>query len=347
MEMGRPKTSYPDLPPRMTARTLKSGKVLFYYTGNGKKEALGGELNAALHKYADLDTSEAPGGSGAKLAKVFDEWEKDGIRIGKRGKIRSPKTQHEYSLALKELHKGFAEGTFDTVKPVHIKQYLSKRSAKVMANREIAVFSIIWNWARGTGKTDLPNPCDGIDRNHEEPRDRYVHDQEYRPVWDEAVFWLQDAMDLLLLTYQRESDVLKARNGFPDVSDGRLWFKQGKTKKKVGFRITGELQDVVKRCAERPRKVASLYLVSDENGQPISLDRLEKAFAKTRKAAKAKAKAEGRVLAVDWQLRDLRAKAVSDTNDIKQASERAAHADERITKRVYDRTRGRKVEPLR
>jgi hypothetical protein len=35
------------------------------------------------------------------------------------------------------------------------------------ANREIALMSAIWNWGRDTGRTNLPNPCEGVKRNRE------------------------------------------------------------------------------------------------------------------------------------------------------------------------------------
>lgn len=45
--MGRRKTVYPDLPPNLTARVLKSGKTLYYYSDKGKKIPLGGNLEFA------------------------------------------------------------------------------------------------------------------------------------------------------------------------------------------------------------------------------------------------------------------------------------------------------------
>lgn len=47
---------------------------------------------------------------------------------------------------------------FEAIRPINIRQYLDWRPSKVIANREVSLFSHIWNWARGKGVTDLPNP---------------------------------------------------------------------------------------------------------------------------------------------------------------------------------------------
>lgn len=339
MEMGRPRSVNLDLPPRIKPRKMKSGKVNFYYTGYGGSIPLGDDYGEALRKWTEHEIVRKKGDVGAPAAgDTFDaisrEWEEKAIHIGRKKKPRSPKTQKEYRLAMPELRKAFGQAKLEQITPQHIRQYLDRRSAKVSANREIAAFSVIWNWARGAGKTALANPCTGIDKNYETPRERYVHDNEYAPVWDKSVFWLQDVMDMLKLSYQRPSDILKCRRHAPDISDGHVWFKQGKTGKRLGFAIEGEFKQVIERILARPRKVATVYLIADENGQPISIWRLDHEFAKARGEA-------------DWQLRDLRAKAVTDTLNIKEASERAGHADEKITRRVYERTRGMKVRPLR
>jgi integrase len=327
--MGRPKTVFPDLPPRMTARKLKSGKVLFYYTGNGGKQPLGSDYGKALHQYADLETGDA---SGLSFRVISEKWETDGIRAGKRGKIRAPKTQAEFKRALTPLRKAFGHILLDQIAPKLIRQYLDGRSKKIAANREIAVFSVVWNWARQKGLTDKANPTLGIDRNAESSRDIYVTEGAYKAVWDKAVPLLQDAMDLALLTSQRPSDVLKMTR--QDIRDGELWLRQGKTGHRMRVSIEGELKTVVERILARPRAVSSVFLIADDKGQRVTIWKLDKLFAEARGEA-------------TWQFRDLRAKAVTDEPDLRAASQRAGHADETITAKVYRRLKGNSVKPLR
>jgi integrase len=328
-DMGRPKTVFPDLPPRMGGRKLKSGKVLFYYTGNGGKEPLGSDYGKALHKYADLETGDA---SGLSFKTISEKWEQDGIRVGKRGKVRAPKTQTEFKRALTPLRKAFGHIQLDQIAPKLIRQYLDGRSKKIAANRETAVFSIIWNWARQKGLTEKANPTIGVDRNEENHRDVYVTEEAYKAVWDRAPQLLQDAMDIALLTGQRPSDVLKMTR--QDIRDGELWLRQGKTGLRMRVSIEGELKSVMERVLARQRPVSSVFLIADNKGQRVTIWTLDKLFAEARGKA-------------TWQFRDLRAKAVTDEPDLRAASQRAGHADETITAKVYRRLKGNSVKPLR
>lgn len=323
--MGRKKTLHPDLPPRMTARG-KPGNLSYYY--GQKKKPLGKDFVEACRQWAILERGQLP--NSVRYADVADRWEREAIHKGRR-KARSPKTQREFLAALKHLRLAFKAAMLDQIKPKHVRDYLDRRTAKIAANREIAVLSIIWNWARAKGLTDQANPCNGIDRNPESARTRYVNDAEFAEVYAKGDYVLQDAMDLLLQTSHNPSDVLRLTR--LDMADGTLWVRRGKTGKKLRFRIEGRLKRVLERILARPRTVSSVYLIADEQGQPVSIYGLNRRF----RAAKGKA---------DWQLRDLRAKAVTDEPDLRTASQRAGHADEKITAEVYRRIKGDIVDGL-
>lgn len=324
--MGRKKTLHPDLPPRMTARG-KAGNLCYYY--GQKKLALGKDFVEACRQWALLERGKIP--NSVRYVDVADRWEREAIHIGRRKKTRSPKSQKEYRAGLKELRLAFKGAMLDQIQPKHVLSYLERRTAKISANREIAVLSIVWNWARGKGLTDKANPCAGIEKNPESARTRYVNDAEYTEVYGRAEYVLKDSMDLLLLTSHNPTDIMRLTKH--DLADGTLWVRRGKTGKKVRFRIQGRLKTVLERILARPRAVSSVYLIADEEGQPLNIYKLNRLF----RAAKGKA---------DWQLRDLRAKAVTDEPDLRTASQRAGHADEKITAAVYRRIKGDLVSPL-
>jgi integrase len=329
--MGRPKTVFLELPPRMTARTLKRGKVLYYYTGGAKKLALGSDLNKARMEWARLENGGAAPGTTSYLA-VADRWEKEGIHKGTRGRQRSVKTQFDFTRALKNLRVSFKEFTLEEIKPMHIKQYLDRRTKKVTANREISVLSLIFNWAREKGVIDCPNPCFGVSRNEERPRERYITDEEYLEVWTKAAPELQDAMDLAYLTGQRASDVLKMSR--KDIREGCLWVRQNKTGAKVGIRIEGQLKDVVERCRSRPRTVATMLLVAGVDGLKLTISALHHRFLAANPGN-------------TWQFRDLRAKAATDAGNISHAQRLLGHSTETTTAAVYRRVKGNIVSPLK
>lgn len=321
-EMGRPKTVYLDLPPRMGARTLRSGRVRYYYTGiPGKKIPLGSDLNEARLKWAKFENGED---DSSRFLAVSERWKKDEL------KKLAFRTQKSYAEHLVNLQEAFKDFTLDDIRAVDVRQYLDRRSKKVAGNREVSLLSVIFNWARERGLTNGANPCLGVKRNKERPRGRYVTDEEYDGALAKAPPFLQDTMDLALLTGQRVSDVLKMTR--QDMRDGVLSVVQDKTGAKVGIRIEGDLKIVLDRVLARPHAVASVFLIADEQGQRVSYWAINYAFKK---------------LGGDWQFRDLRAKMVTDEDDLKTAQRRAGHKSEQTTARVYRRIKGDVVGPLK
>lgn len=136
------------------------------------------------------------------------------------------------------------------------------------ANREKALFSSIWNFARTSGYTSLANPCAGVKGNKESGRDIYVEDEMLAMVYLHADQPLKDALDLFYLTGQRIADTLKMDER--DIREDRLAVQQGKTKAKRRIEIVGELKVVIDRILARKdsHKIRSSKLIVMDNGQP-------------------------------------------------------------------------------
>lgn len=137
-----------------------------------------------------------------------------------------------------------------------------------------------------------------------------------------------------LLTGQRPADVLKIKR--TDIRDGALWIVQNKTGARLGIEITGELAAVIERINQRPRKAISTFLIQDENGQPLSQGALRSRFDKARTLAK-----------VDFQFRDIRAKAATDTGDLAHSQKLLAHKNREMTEHYVKSRIGERVKPLR
>lgn len=324
--MGRPKKAEnAGLPPRMGARRYPSGAVAYYYIVGKSKTPLGRDLNRARTKWAQLENASTIAGT---FAAVVVDWKE--LELRKRGIY----TQGQYEKYLVELLPAFGPIPLDAVGTVHCQQYLERRSAKVKANREISLLSTIFNWSRRTGRTLAPNPVPGIQRNHEEPRGVYITDPEFRLAHDNerAPDWYRDALDLLKLAGQRPGDTLAMM--WAHLVDGCLCVTQAKTGAKVRIQIEGELETVLDRIRARPRKVKSLYIVADDRGQRITVDRLQKVHVIARGD-------------MSWQIRDVRKKSGTDTDDLQHAQQLLGHASRATTERVYRLTKGQKVKPLR
>lgn len=310
--------------PGLIARKLKTKYRYYLKAQDGKRIPLGDDLPKAIQRYNEL--LNVPISGLVTFVYAAEQYRKRVLAFKKR------KTQRDQDRQLDTLKAAFPDALLDEIEPVHIARYRDKRSKKTAANREMALFSHLWNWCREQGYTSKSNPVQGVRKNPERPRERYVTDEEYQAVWNEADAILQDAMDLALLTGQRKGDVLNMR--VSDIADGCLFVRQGKTNKPLRIEIEGELSEVIERIKSRPRKATGNWLIQTEDGQRVTNEMLRGRFDKARKDAGA-----------DWQFRDLRAKSASDSDGLQEAQERLGHEDSRITRRVY--RRGEKVSPLK
>lgn len=344
MAIMRPKKTAYDLPPRMLRRkkTLKSGKVWigYYYNarddaGNRKEIPLGGDLAEAKRKWAELEGR--PVSRIVTMSMVFDRYERE-VLPGK-----SENTQYRYRSSLKTLRKVFSDAPIDQIQPHHVARYRDARiknasSAKI----ELAVFSSAFDYAREWGYTGKENPCRGVKKPAYKPRDFYADKAVWDAVYSQAEPELQDAMDLAYLTGQRPGDVLKMQHS--DIQDGYLVLQQQKTKKKLRILLAGtELAKVIARI--RQKKVASFWLVSTSRGKKLSHDMLYTRWQAAREKAAA-AYPEIAEKICRFQFRDIRAKAASDIQDLKDASALLGHSEQKLTENVYRRL-GKTAHPTR
>jgi integrase len=325
--MARKRTTNLNLPVRMH---MKKGG--YYHVSSvvpRKWTALGKDLNQARLKWAELEGD------------VVSDDDKTFVVVTNRflrevlPKL-SPHTQRDYNQYAALLITVFGHLPIDKIRPRDIAEYIRQRgeSSKVRANREKALFSTIFNHARAWGYVDLTNPCIGIKGFKEMARDRYVSDEEYKAVWEVAHPTVQDAMDLALCTGQRPADVLKIL--VTDIVDGKLFIKQGKTGKKLRISIEGELATIIDRIMAKPRDKVNKALLQDPDGQQLTYTAMRSRFDKARESS-----------GVNFQFRDLRATAATDTEDLAHAQSLLGHKN-RTTTEIYTRDRkGDLVKPLK
>ncbi len=144
---------------------------------------------------------------------------------------RRPSTRTNYAAAIKNVILPklgaikVADVTFADVDTLHRK--VTKDGAPVQANRILAQLSkmfslaIKWRWR-------ADNPCRGVEKNHEERRERYLSAAELRRL-GETLDKFHDkqaaaVVALLLLTGSRVGEVLTMRWQDLDLNDG-VWTK--------------------------------------------------------------------------------------------------------------------------
>lgn len=325
----------------------RSGKVYYYYDAGDKprKEIpLGDDYGLAILEYAKLEKTRT---SSAAAAEVLTFAYVAAVYMKEVVPTKAPTTQKDNERELKQLLAFFNDppGPLEAIEPKHVVQYLRYRSktAKVRANREKALLSAIWNFARQAGYTTLANPCAGVKGNKETGRDNYVEDEMLQAVYVHAEQPLRDALDLFYLTGQRVADTLRMDERH--IQQGQLLVQQGKTGAKRRIEIVGQLKEVVDRIMQRKagHKVRSTRLVVMDNGQPMTPSMLRGRFD----AARELAGVEKSV----FQLRDLRAKAATDkeesTGSIRDARDQLGHTTVVMTEQYIRRRRGLKVLPTK
>lgn len=325
--MGRRRESNFDDPPRFH----RKGKVWYHVSGTMPRvwTKLSSDRAEALCLWAQRE-----GVREDESTKLFSVVARRYVR--EVFATKSVQTQRDNEKELTNLLRVFGHMPIDAIAPMHIRQYMDLRGqvAKVRANREKALFSHIFNKAREWGFTTGQNPCQGVKGFKETGRSRYVTDEEFALVKAQAHYTVVDAMDVALLTGQRPADVLKIKRS--DIRDGALWVVQNKTGARLGIEVIGELAKVIERIIQTPRKAISAYLIQEESGQPLSQFALRSRFDKARLLAK-----------VDFQFRDIRAKAATDTGDLAHSQKLLAHKNREMTEHYVKSRVGERVKPLR
>lgn len=341
--MGRIATRNLNLPAGMRAR--HRGDKTYYFLDTGAKPRreipLGQDYVLAVQKWAELTISDTPGKI-ITFRHAAERYQREIIPN------KGLETQKDNLRELANLYKFFDAPPvpLDEIEPIHVRQYLDwRKSAPVRANREKALFSHIFNFAREKGLTGKANPCAGINGHPEKGRDAYIDDDVYQAVWGAAESHLRDAMDLAYLTGQRPADVRKMSQS--DINHGAVSVRQNKTGKLLRVSVEGELAAVIDRI--NSRKVSGMTLAAKDNGQSLTKHMLRGAFDRARiAAALAHPELSDKIKA--FQFRDLRAKAGTDTEELRgmaAAKDQLGHSSETMTAQYVRHRRGKLVKPTK
>ncbi|MGQ5523566.1 tyrosine-type recombinase/integrase [Chitinimonas sp. PSY-7] len=380
----------------MRKRKQRSGVIYYYYeqeTKEGKRPEipLGSDYPLALKKYAELEIAAT-----AESIDITTFQHVANQYLEKVVPLKSASTQRNNKLYLTKLSAFFNDppARLSDIEPLNIRQYLdwrvgeARRAAElkneerrqkgikeleiennhghVIANREIALFSAIWNYARESGYTKLANPCQGITKFRELGRDVYIEDDVNNAVYAAACQTLRDCMDLAYLTGQRPSDTIRMSE--TDIKYGALSIRTGKTKKKIRIALKGSLEQLIGliRSRKKTLEIHSLRLIVNEKGEGIRKDALRYRFDKAReraiktvmekvyKTADPNVKERLFLLAAaidEFQFRDLRAKAgtdkADDTGDIRKSQKLLGHTTVAMTEHYIRDRRGAMSDPTK
>lgn len=176
MTRPRDRASALGLLPLMEARPHKDGKTVTYryHPRGGKPINLGTDKTKAIRKVLDMANKAPDTGTVGQLWRIYKE-SRAYLDLGDT-------TRSDYAEYWGRLSKVFERGIVSAIKPADIARYLRvyRADAPVVANREVALLSNLFNLAVERGEIDR-NPCKEVRRNKEQSRTRLVEHHELEP----------------------------------------------------------------------------------------------------------------------------------------------------------------------
>ena len=269
----------------------------YWLVKKGKWTRLGNTLPEALTAYAG--TIEASGGRG--MVKLIDR-----VFAHHTPKL-SKHTQASYKLCANKLKKVFAEFEPHQVKGKHVAALkLSMAEHPTRANHTLSFLKIVFQFALEWQLVN-DNPCVGIKTYTLAKRNRYLSDEEFTAIRENAKPILQIVMDLCYLTGQRVGDVLAIQRR--DLGEDGIYFQASKTKNTTGSRVvvawSPELREVVARATKLNPGVIHLTLLVGKHKKPLTYRSVIGYWWQACKDAEVK----------DAHIHDMRAKSATDARE--------------------------------
>ncbi|WP_226419968.1 hypothetical protein [Dechloromonas denitrificans] len=311
-----------------------------YYTidRHNKYINLGHDLREAKKQLLELE-GEAP--EPGTIADYLDDLMKYRKRLVRSGKLSS-RTVDSNEAEVIHLKEAFGKMTPKALKASHIWLYMHKYrglESPIRANREIALLSTMFNGLLGADIVDR-NPCVGVERNAEIPRDRLVTDGDLRSFmkycWKNGDAGKRIALAAYLsyLTGKAQGQILKLT--VDHIQRDGIDFAKRKRGANTFVEWTKLLRRTVDYALSMPAAKEPRFVVHNQAGDGYT----ESGF----KALWHRRMGEWCKLGHDrFTFHDLRAKTVTDMSDQgRKASDLTGHRQESTIARVYDRRRVRK-----
>ena len=323
--MSRPRTTNKHLPKYIT---VIHGSY-WYRPPEGKpvRIAREGDIVALNRFVADIDANP---GEITTMGDCLDRYVREELPK------HSMATRKNYGICILRLRRAFGDMRPQDIRPRDVGRYLSVGSP-VMRNKEISVLSAVYTKAISRWWVCETNPCRNVERNQTKARDRYITDEEFAAFRATVPERVRIAMDLALLTGQRQGDLLRLE--WASVTDAGIKFRQGKTGKKLLVGMSPALEAVLTASKALKPDVPRTYVLRQRNGKAYSSDGFRAVWQRYMRRY---VKAGGLRFPFDA----IRAECGSDSGSIAEAYDRAGHTSMSTTRGVYERGE-RKVTPLR
>jgi integrase len=250
----------------------------------------------------------------------------------------APRTRKDYARHLISLRRCFGERIADELRPRDFGPFLNVQKGKHHRTRQLAVLSAAFSNAVGRWFMMERNVLRDVKRPLSRPRDRLITDEEFSAFRAMVPYRVQLAMDMALISGQRQGDILGLR--WSDVRDGALLLSQAKTGKRLAIELSGDLKRVFGKCWMLPGggRDGGLFILVSARGKPYSSDGFRAVWQRSMR----KWAAMGRER---FTFHDIRALCATKCPSIEYAMYLLGHSNISMTRRVYRRGVER-VKPL-
>jgi integrase len=271
-----------DNPLGLPDRVYPKHGAFYYVHRDNRWERLGTDLAEAKRKGNLYNDPHSTFGTMAYYLDAFVIACERRVAMGDLAK----RTYEDYKRDVEPLKAFFGKMTPAGVEPKHVAQYLdlgADLGRPVRANREKACLSAMFTWLIRTGEGSVKiNPCSGVRRNKEKPRERYVEHAEFQAVRRIAVRQVRGLMDLIYRTLQRPEDIIRwtpadiIEKREPDGTVRRVIRNdQGKTGAIVDIAVTPEIDAILRDLHMVGTDIPlNMTLIHRMNGHPYTYDGL-------------------------------------------------------------------------
>lgn len=286
--------------------------------------------------------AQAPVTTAVTVGAILDRYERDCLDE------LAPRTRVDYKRHIAHLQRLFGSLDATQLEPRTFAEYLNEvKRGRFERVRRLAVLSAAFTIAVRRWFWIKTNVLRDVERPRSRPRDRLILDEEFAACKALAPYRVQLAMQLALLTGQRQGDIIRFRwvNVREVTIEGRTFhelnLEQSKTGKRMAIEITPELEAVLDQCWQLKGggSVGSQFILPTKFGRPFTSAGFRACWQRVR------LKWERRG-GKNFRFHDIRALAATKCATLELAQALLGHENPSMTRSVYRRGIER-VQPLR
>lgn len=256
------------------------------------------------------------------VSAILDRYERDCLP-----KL-APRTQKDYVHHLRKLRREFGDRIADELRPRDFGPFLQVKHGQTSRVRQLAVLSSAFTEAVSSWYWIERNCLKDVKRPRSKPRDRLISATEFEGVREMAPERIGLAMQLALLTGQRQGDILRFK--WTDIHSGALHVRQSKTGKRLAIELNPELKRVLGKCSKLQNRIKCDYVLPTRMGEPYTPEGFRAAWQRVMRAWMARGNE-------NFHFHDIRALAATKCETPEIAMRLLGHSTLAMTMRVYRR----------